>query len=67
MWWLKKRKFAPQGDETSFVDTSGGAPTSESAPSADESTDSDVNWTQLDEDFTQVIWVRTRRLKATWR
>lgn len=54
MWWLKKRKFAPQGDETSFVDTTGGAAAGEPAPSADESTDSEVNWTQLDDAFTQV-------------
>ena len=53
MWWLRKKKFSPQEGDTSFVDTSGGIPTSESTPSADESTDSDVNWTQLDKDFTQ--------------
>ena len=53
MWWLRKKKFAPQGDETSFVDTSGGVPASESATPADEPTGSDVNWSQLDEDFSQ--------------
>ena len=53
MWWLRKKKFAPQGDETSFVDTSGGVPASESATPAEEPTGSDVNWSQLDEDFSQ--------------
>ena len=53
MWWLRKKKFAPQGDETSFVDTSGGVPASESATPADEPTGSDVNWSQLDKDFSQ--------------
>ena len=53
MWWLRKKKFAPQGDETSFVDTSGGVPTSEPATPAEEPTGSDVNWSQLDEDFSQ--------------
>lgn len=53
MWWLRKKKFAPQGDETSFVDTSGGVPSSESATPAEEPTGSDVNWSQLDEDFSQ--------------
>lgn len=53
MWWLRKKKFAPQGDETSFVDTSGGVPASESATPAEEPTGSDVNWSQLDKDFSQ--------------
>ena len=53
MWWLRKKKFAPQGDETSFVDTSGGVPASESATPAEEPTGSDVNWSQLDEDLSQ--------------
>lgn len=53
MWWLRKKKLAPQGDETSFVDTSGGVPASESATPAEEPTGSDVNWSQLDKDFSQ--------------
>ena len=53
MWWLSEKKFAPQGDETSFVDTSGGVPASESATPAEETTGSDVNWSQLDKDFSQ--------------
>ena len=53
MWWLRQKKFAPQGDETSFVDTSGGVPASESATPAEEPTGSDVNWSQLDKDFSQ--------------
>ena len=53
MWWRHKKMFAPQGDETSFVGTSGGVPASESATPAEEPTGSDVNWSQLDEDFSQ--------------
>ena len=51
MWWLRLKKLAPQGDDTSFVDTTGGVPSGDATPPADESTDSDVNWTQLDDDF----------------
>lgn len=52
MWWLRVKKFAPQGDDTSFVDTTGGLPASDSTLPAEEPTGSDVNWTQLDEDFS---------------
>lgn len=52
MWWLRvnQKKFEEAGSESSFVDTTGGAPAV--GEPAGESTDSDVNWGDLDNEFS---------------
>lgn len=55
MWWLQltKKKFSPVEGETSFLDTSGGLPTSNVSEPAEGPTGSDVNWSEIADEFDQ--------------